>query len=189
MKTQFFTVAMLFASVAMAAPITSVEPPDRPGSNGPTYVLGLGTNTISGSLSGCPAQFAGCAGTDYQDNFSVTVPSNMIVTSASLSGSNVTLGGGAFNQSGACFTNQGCSFTSFFSGLNLPASGSTTSYTATSPWSMNAQEQALPGTFNYTVTFVVAQSTLPGGEVPEPGTFALLAPAISTILWLRKRTR
>jgi len=45
----------------------------------------------------------------------------------------------------------------------------------------------LLGSFNWTMTVQVTQSTQPGGNVPEPGTLALVMPVLAGAWWMRRR--
>ncbi|MBN8731069.1 MAG: PEP-CTERM sorting domain-containing protein [Acidobacteria bacterium] len=176
MNLRPFVLTLLAASLLSAAPLAITEPPDHPGSAGPTFVADLGLNTISGFVNGSPT------GSDYEDNFSVFIPANLVVTSASVSILNF------FNQGGAaglgCFTGAGCFGTGGFFGLSLPAPGSTTSYTATSPWAGDQQGGVNLGAFDFTLNLQVAQGTTP---VPEPATFLLVLPALAGLAALRRR--
>lgn len=169
---------LLAAGLASAAPLSITEPPDQPGAAGPTYVADLGLNTISGSVNGSP--FSG----DYQDNFSIFLPANLVASSVSVSILNFSNQGGAAGL--GCFTGAGCFGTGGFFGLSLPASGSTTSYTATSPWQDDPQGGVNLGAFDYTLTFQVAQGAAP---VPEPATVLLVLPPLAGLVALRRRRR
>lgn len=171
-----WTIALLAASLASAAPLAITEQPDQPGSAGPTFVADLGINTITGAVNGTP--FGG----DYQDNFSVFLPANLTVTAASVSIFNFNNLGGAAGL--GCFTGAGCFGTGGFFGLGFPTPGSTTSYTASSPYADDPQGGVNIGSFGYTLTLEVSQGTAP---VPEPATFLLILPALAGLAALRRR--
>jgi uncharacterized protein (TIGR03382 family) len=177
MYTSLLAAAVLTAGLATAAPLTITEPPDHPGSAGTTYTVDVGTNTISGFVNGTPS------GGDYQDNFSVFVPGNLLVTSTSVSILNFNNLGGSAGL--GCFTGAGCFGTGGFFGLSDPASGSTTSYTASSPFQSEPSGGVNIGSFDFTLTIEVAQASNP---VPEPGTFAIVVPALAGA-WLVRRRR
>jgi uncharacterized protein (TIGR03382 family) len=168
--------AALTASLGTAAPLAVTEPPDHPGTAGTTYTVDTGTNTISGFVNGSP--FSG----DFQDNFSILVPGNLIVTGTSVSITNFNNGGGAAGL--GCFTGAGCFGAGGFFGLNNPAPGSTTSYTADSPWANAVGGGVNLGSFNFTLTLQVAEANQ---TVPEPGTFALIVPVLAGAWLLRRR--
>ncbi len=169
----------LAAALLPAAPLTITEPPDMPDTGGLTYTVDIGTNTISGSVNGAQG-----LGPDFADNFSVFVPGNLLVTSTFVSITNFSSGG-----SGAlgCFTGAGCFGSGLFSGMSDPASGSTTSYTAESPWANASGGGVTLGSYNWTLTLQVTQSTQPQSGVPEPGTMALVFPMLAGAWWLHRR--
>lgn len=169
LQTLSFT-ALLTAALS-AAPVNSTEPPDRAGAGGPTYILDVGTNVIQGSASGCP----NCGG-DYQDNFSLTLPAGMTITSSFLTGSYSS--GGGINPSGSCFTGEGCFYTGF--GTGLASFTGTKSFTATSPFSFDQAGSELAGVFDYTLTVNVEATT------PEPASGLLAIPALAAMLWRRR---
>ncbi|MFN7921506.1 MAG: PEP-CTERM sorting domain-containing protein [Bryobacteraceae bacterium] len=172
-------VVALFAYAAYGAPITVSEPPDFPDSGGPTYVLDVGTNTISGHVNGCAA----CGGTDFKDNFSVTVPAGVEITSAFFAATNFTNGGG-LNPKLGVFSYAGGFGTNFGSGMPLFGQG-TYSFTATSPESISAlSEVPLAGAFDYTLTFDVQAS-----ETPEPSSAALALGGLLAAYWRSRRVR
>ena len=177
MRSILSTLALagLLAAGLSAAPITVTEPPDFPGSGGPNFVLEIGVNTISGNVSGCPS----CIGSDYQDNFSLTLPAGMHVTSGFLTGSYES-GGGA-NPQLACFSHFGCFGTGFFdgSGGNIFSGSSNFNFTATSPWS--TLTAVFPGSSSYTLSVTVA------ADVPEPATALLVIPALGALALIRRR--
>lgn len=168
---QTLSLTAFLAAALAAAPINSTEPPDRPGAGGPTYVLDVGTNVIQGSASGCP----NCGG-DYQDNFSLTLPGGMVITSAFLLGSYDS--GGGTNPSGSCFSGEGCFYTGF--GTGLGSFTGTNSFTATSPFSFDQAGAELAGVFNYMLTVDVEATT------PEPASGLLAISALAAMLWRRR---
>lgn len=162
------------AATALAAPFAITEPPDIPGSGGPTFVLDIGTNTINASVSGCP----NCPGSDFQDNFSVTLPGGMQIVSSFLSGSYDN--GGGTSPAGFCFSGEGCFFTGFFAGMS--GFTGTKAYTASSPYSLDAQAAQIPGLTNYTMSFTVAS------DIPEPATGLLALPALAALYFARRKS-
>jgi len=175
--------AVVMAASLFGAPINVVEGGnDFPAAGGPGFVLGIGVNTISGIVSGCPS----CGG-DYQDNFTVTLPVGLKFVSGSVSGS-IAAGNANGTQSPACFTGQGCFYvyttdpSFFFSGFSNPFGGSADwNFTAGSPYTTLTTDIA--GASNYTVTITVDSA------VPEPSTALLVVPAMAGIAWLRRRRR
>jgi len=157
-------------ALACAAPVTAVEPPDRPAVDGPLYVLDAGLNTISGMVFG--SDWAG----DLQDNFSVWVPAHLQVILAELYVSGFTNGGGTEATLG-CFSGAGCFATGLFAGLSNPASGSLASYTATAPYSQMGGGVASGG-FSYLLSLQVQR--LPSA-VPEPAMLGLVLPALGLL--------
>jgi hypothetical protein len=170
--------ALAFAAALGAAPITVTEPPDFPGAAGPVYNLGAGVNTISGSVSGCP----GCGG-DYQDNFTVVLPSGFTLISGFFSATYNS--GGGSNPQLACASGQGCFGAGLFSGIG---SGNFTNgqyaITVTSPYSTLSVET--PGSSSYTFSFTVTGDGPSRSEVPEPSTWALLGAGLAAIGLLRR---
>lgn len=176
----FLLLSALSAALLPAVPLTITEPPDMPDTGGLTYTVDVGTNTVSGSVNGSPG-----IGPDFADNFSIFVPGNLLVTSTFVSITSFANGG-----SGAlgCFTGAGCFGTGLGSGLNNPASGATVSYTAESPWANDGGGGVILGSYNWTLTLQVTQSTQPQA-VPEPGTMALVLPLLAGAWSLRRRSR
>ncbi len=176
---QKLLLATTFAAALGAAPITITEPPDFPGAAGPVYNLGAGVNTISGSVSGCP----NCGG-DYQDNFTVVLPSGFTLSSGFFSATYDS--GGGSNPQLACASGHGCYGSGLGSGIS---SGNFTNgqyiITVTSPWSTLSVET--PGSSSYTLSFTVAGDGPSRSEVPEPSTWALLGAGLTAIGLLRRR--
>ena len=169
----------LSAALLPAAPLTITEPPDMPGTGGQTYTVDAGTNTISGFVNGSPI-----GGPDFADNFSIFVPGGLTVTSTFLSVTNFSNAGG---QAGlGCFTGAGCFGAGLGSGMSNPATGSTVSYTAESPWASDGGGGVFVGSYNGTLTLQVSQSQQ--SAVPEPGTMALVLPVLAGAWWLRRRS-
>jgi hypothetical protein len=165
--------ALLSAASAWATPVTYTEPPDLADSGGPTFILEVGINTITGSVNGCN----NCAG-DFADSFSLTLPVGLIVTSAFFSATNFN-GGGA-NPTLGCFTQAGCFGTGFFSGMTL-APG-TTAFTATSPYAQLAGSVTVPGSYDYILSYTVASA-----GVPEPSTAIAVVSALAGLVLIRRR--
>lgn len=160
----------LCGALACAAPVTAIEPPDRPAAGGALYALDAGLNTISGTVFG--SEWAG----DLQDNFSVWVPAHLQVILTELYVSGFTNGGGTEATLG-CFSGAGCFGTGLLASLSNPASGSLVSYTATAPYSQMGGGVASGG-FNYVLSLQVQR--LPSA-VPEPAMLGLVLPALGVL--------
>lgn len=170
------TLAVLLVGLLPASPLAVSEPPDLPDSGGPTYSLGVGVNIIDGWVNGHPG------GGDYQDNFSLFLPVNAMVTSVSVQITGFAYPGlGPFNL--GCFTGAGCFATNGIFGLASPAAGSTTSYTATSPWGENPSGGVDIGTFQYTLMMVVEETH---SAIPEPSAWLMLGSGLLALGFLRR---
>jgi len=174
---KLLVLAGLLAAGLEAAPIAITEPPDLPGGNlSQIFVLGVGTNTVSGNVSGCP----NCGG-DFEDNVTLVLPAGLKYVSGSLSLDYVA--GQGSNPHGACFTVFGCFFTGAFSGLgqNVFAGTGQFNFTASSPYATLATE--MPGSSSYVLTFNVA------ADVPEPATALLVIPVLAGLALVEGRRR
>lgn len=171
-KSIFITIVL--AAAIHAAPIAVVESTDFPDTGGQAFILGAGVNTLSGSVSGCP----NCGG-DYKDNFSFVIPAGLVFSSGSFFAS-YSPGNGSAPQL-ACITGQGCFGAGFGSGIgsNLFTNG-VYDITVTSPYSTTSVVE-FPGSSNYSFSITLTPSTAPGGSVPEPSTWALLASGLAVI--------
>jgi len=169
--------SMLALAQATAAPIAATEPPDLPGSGGPVFTVDAGTNTVTGFVNGSPY------GGDFQDMFSVFVPANIVVTSAWVTVTEFNNLGGTAGL--GCFTGAGCFGSGMMSGLAAPASGSTVSFTATSPWQDDPQGGVNIGSFKFELTLVAGRATT--STVPEPASWALALAALGAAGMRRRR--
>jgi len=191
--------ATLFAAPASAAVISYTEGSDLSGASAsPTALgaLGIGTNTITGSIS-CAS---GCSTGDFADYFNVTLAAGQKITSITVALSNFSQSNGAIgivDANGQAIAP--IAFSTNINNGNTPGTLTLFTGSAAGPGTQGfhlgitgggSSSRALD--FDYEVDIMVADASVigPNGDgqaAPEPATLALLGAGLFGLAATRRR--
>lgn len=171
---------------ASAAPLFFVESTDLSGTSSANIgTLGVGLNSISGTLNGAPTIG------DLSDLFAVTLPTGLVIIAGQVTVTNFHYGAGAI-QTALPFTDPVGGTQTFLANgvylltLNLPFTAlfETMSFAANGPFSENSGPTVyFAGGYDYTIEYTVIDSA-----VPEPSAAGLIGLGLAAILAMCRRS-